>query len=91
MKTTLLLSAIALLSACASTPTVSPPEAPAVTSAAGVKPYPLKTCLVTDNALGSMGDDQRFVYQGQEIKVCCEPCVPKFHKNPAKYLAKLPR
>jgi uncharacterized lipoprotein YmbA len=89
MKTTLLLSALALLSACASTPTAPTATTDTAAAATGVKPYPLKTCLVTDNALGSMGDDQRFVYQGQEIKVCCEPCVPKFHKNPAKYLAKL--
>jgi hypothetical protein len=54
-----------------------------------VKPYPLKTCLVTDNDLGSMGDERRFVYQGQEIKICCKPCEAKFLKNPQKYLAKL--
>ena len=30
------------------------------------------------------------VYDGQEIKFCCKACVPKFEKNPAKYLAKLP-
>lgn len=55
----------------------------------GAKPYPLKTCVVTDNDLGSMGDEQRLVYQGQEIKFCCKPCEGKFLKNPAKYLAKI--
>ena len=58
-------------------------------SASGVKPYPLKLCIVTDNDLGSMGDEQRIVYQGQEVKFCCSPCVEKFKKNPEKYLAKL--
>ena len=62
---------------CASTPT------------AGAKPYPLTTCIVTDNALGSMGDEQRIVYQGQEIKFCCSPCEAKFLKNPGKYLTKI--
>ena len=53
------------------------------------KPYPLKTCIVTDNALGSMGDEQRIVHNNQEIKFCCKPCIGKFKKNPDKYLAKL--
>lgn len=51
--------------------------------------YPLKTCLVTDNELGSMGKVITKVYDGQEIKFCCKPCVAKFDKNPAKYLSKL--
>jgi hypothetical protein len=54
-----------------------------------VKPYPLKLCIVTDNDLGSMGDERRFVYEGQEIKICCKPCERKFLKNPEKYLEKL--
>lgn len=60
-------------------------------SVAGAKPYPLKTCIVTDNALDSMGDQQSIVHNGQTIKFCCAPCVEKFQKNPAKYLAKLPK
>ncbi|CAM3063109.1 hypothetical protein [Rariglobus hedericola] len=56
---------------------------------APVKPYPLKTCIVTDNDLGSMGDEQRTVYEGQEIKFCCKPCEARFLRKPAKYLEKL--
>ena len=97
MKTTLhttarlLLTAAAglLLNACASTGSTSAPST-AAAPAAGVKPYPLKTCLVTGNDLGSMGDQQRIVYEGRELKFCCQPCVGKFKKNPAKYLTKLP-
>ena len=85
MKTLILFIAAGLLSACSTTA----PSGTSGTATSGVKPYPLKTCLVTENELGSMGDDQTFVYQGQEIKVCCEPCVPMFHKNPQKYLAGL--
>ena len=55
----------------------------------GVKPYPLKTCIVTDNELGSMGDPITQVYQGQQVKFCCKACIAKFHKDPAKYLSKL--
>jgi YHS domain-containing protein len=58
-------------------------------SAGGVKPYPLKTCIVTGNELGSMGDPITEVYQGQQVKFCCKACIAKFHKDPAKYLAKL--
>jgi DNA/RNA endonuclease YhcR with UshA esterase domain len=53
------------------------------------KPYPLKTCLVTDNDLGSMGEETTLIYDGQVIKFCCKPCEAKFLKDPAKYLAKL--
>jgi hypothetical protein len=53
------------------------------------KPYPLDVCIVTDNDLGSMGDEQVMVYEGQTIKFCCKPCEAKFLKRPAKYLAKL--
>ena len=78
------------LSACSSTaPATGSGSTAAAPAASGVKPYPLKTCIVTDNDLGSMGDEQRIVYQGQEIKFCCEPCVGKFLKNPKKYLPKL--
>lgn len=53
------------------------------------KSYPLKTCLVTDNELGSMGKVITKVYDDQQIKFCCKPCVAKFEKNQAKYLSKL--
>ncbi len=61
---------------------------PAV-AATGVKPYPLDTCLVSGEKLGEMGDPVVINYQGQEIKFCCKSCVPKFNKNPDKYLGKL--
>jgi hypothetical protein len=53
------------------------------------KPYPLTTCLVTGNDLGSMGDEKVIIYEGQTIKFCCAPCETRFRKNPAKYLPKL--
>ncbi len=51
--------------------------------------YPLKTCLVSGNTLGSMGDPVTKAYNGQQIKLCCKPCIKKFDANPAKYLSKL--
>ncbi len=51
--------------------------------------YPLKTCLVSGNELGSMGKTITKVYDNQEIKLCCKPCIKKFDANPTKYLGKL--
>ena len=65
-----------------STPTPSTP-------AAATKPYPLDTCVVSGEKLGSMGNPVVFVHEGQEIKLCCKNCRPDFDKDPAKYLAKL--
>ena len=56
---------------------------------AKAKPYPLKTCIVSDEKLGEMGDPYSFVYQGQEIKLCCKSCQKDFNKDPKKYLKKL--
>ncbi|CAN5787682.1 hypothetical protein BH11VER1_BH11VER1_37780 [soil metagenome] len=80
-KITFLLTAAMLGFTACSTPTQS--------VAADVKPYPLKVCVVSGNELGSMGKVVTKVYDGQEMKFCCKPCVKKFDANPAKYLAKL--
>jgi YHS domain-containing protein len=56
---------------------------------AGSKPYPLETCLVSGEKLGSMGEPVVINHEGQEIKFCCDACVPKFEKDPAKYLSDL--
>jgi YHS domain-containing protein len=55
------------------------------------KPYPaaLTTCPVSGEKLGEMGKPYVFVYQGQEVKLCCKNCLKDFNKDPAKYLAKI--
>ncbi|MAS92041.1 MAG: hypothetical protein CMO55_02500 [Verrucomicrobiales bacterium] len=58
-------------------------------ASSGVKPYPKKKCLVTGEALDSKGQPITEVYQGQEVKFCCEPCRMAFHMNPSFYMAKL--
>ena len=81
-KLALLLTATGLLfTSCASTGGTA--------ATGGTKPYPKDTCIVTDNKLGSMGPVITKVYQGQEVKFCCKPCVKKFDANPAKYMADL--
>lgn len=57
--------------------------------ASGKKPYPLDTCIVSDNDLGSMGDAISYNHEGQEVKFCCKPCIKKFKRSPEKYLIKL--
>ena len=58
--------------------------------APAAKPYPLDKCIVSGEALGTMGKPVVFVQDGQEIKLCCKSCKPKFDKEPAKYLKTLP-
>ena len=55
------------------------------------KSYPLTTCIVTENDLDSMGGAVTKVYDGQEIKFCCKPCVAEFEANQAEFLKKLPK
>lgn len=53
-----------------------------------VHSYPLKACLVSGEALGSMGKPHTIVFK-QEIKFCCKGCVKDFKKDPLKYVGKL--
>lgn len=53
------------------------------------KPYRLNTCPISGNKLGAHGDPYVFVRDGQEVKLCCEPCLDDFNKDPAKYLAEI--
>jgi YHS domain-containing protein len=56
-----------------------------------VVPYPLDTCIVTENRLGSMGTPITKVYDGREVKFCCAPCVDEFEASPKEFLDKLPK
>ncbi len=51
------------------------------------KPYPLQTCIVTDEKLDK--DAHVFVYMGQELKTCCKGCKDDFDVDPKKFLKKL--
>lgn len=53
------------------------------------KPYPLATCIVSGDKLGSMGDAVVVVRDGREIKFCCKGCIKDFDKDPAKFIAKI--
>ncbi|MCB1207506.1 MAG: hypothetical protein KDN18_24860 [Verrucomicrobiae bacterium] len=51
--------------------------------------YPLTNCVVSGEALGSMGDPVVLTHEGREVRLCCDSCIPKFNADPAKYLEKL--
>jgi len=54
------------------------------------KPYPLKTCVVSDEKLGGdMGEPYVFTHEGREIKLCCKSCLKDFKKDTAKYIKKI--
>ena len=53
---------------------------------AKLKPYLLKTCVVSKEKLGEMGEPYVYKYKDREIKFCCKGCVKDFNKSPEKYL-----
>ena len=53
------------------------------------KPYPLKTCIVSGEKLGSMGKPAVLVQDGQEVQFCCKNCIKDFQKDPQKYLKEI--
>ena len=59
------------------------------TTNAPPKPDLLTTCPVSGGKLGEMGKPVVFVYQGQEVKLCCGGCKSAFDKDPAKYIKKI--
>jgi YHS domain-containing protein len=85
MKTIITLASLAFLSiSCTKEETTVTTD-----SQAAPTPYPIDTCLVSGEKLGSMGDPVVIVHEGREIKFCCDSCVPDFKKDPDKYLEKL--
>ena len=66
-----------------------PPAAAAPKPGPAAQPYPLKVCVVSGEALDSMGNPYVFIQDGQEVKLCCDGCLKDFKKEPAKFLKKL--
>lgn len=61
---------------------------------AGEAEYPMTTCVVSGEDLGSMGEPIVYWHKidGQpdrEVRFCCEMCQGQFDSNPDKFLAKL--
>lgn len=56
--------------------------------------YPLGTCVVADEKLGSMGDATEHVWRVEGrpdrlVKFCCDGCIEDFLAAPDKALAKV--
>lgn len=52
-------------------------------------PYPLTTCAVSGQPLGSMGDPIITEIEGREIRLCCASCQPKLQNDTAAVLKKV--
>ncbi len=59
------------------------------TQSASADSYPLDTCPVSGEKLGSMGEPIVKEYDGREIRFCCAGCPKKFEADPATYLQKV--
>ena len=77
---------IPFLAACGLAGVAHAAEAPGTPA---TKPYPLTTCIISGDALGTMGDAIVIVQDGQEVKFCCKGCIKTFTKDPATYLKKI--
>ena len=79
--------------ACQATVAADPAAHAAKVEAAVVaaqKPsYPLATCAVSGEELGSMGDPIEHVAGTKLVRFCCKGCVGAFEKEPATYMAKV--
>lgn len=52
--------------------------------------YPLKSCVVSGEPLGAMGDPVDMVVGGRLVRLCCKGCVDKMNADPVAFLAKVP-
>lgn len=80
---TLLIATVALLA--------SPILSAAADAKAKAKPYPLTTCLVSDEKIGEDPSMKPYVFveDGQEIKLCCKSCLKDFKKDKANLMKKI--
>ena len=51
--------------------------------------YPLKTCAISGEELGSAGDPFELVYGTRLVRLCCKDCIKEFQKEPAKFMAQV--
>jgi hypothetical protein len=63
---------------------------PTAETSTNATPDLLATCPVSGEKLdGAMGKPLMFVYQDQQVKLCCKSCKKDFDKDPAKYIGKI--
>jgi YHS domain-containing protein len=90
MKSLKMLGILALTGSFLALPLASVAADANSAAATPAKPDQLTTCPVSGEKLGGdMGKPYVFVYQGQEVKLCCSGCKKDFDKDPAKYIKKI--
>lgn len=67
---------------------------PPAKETAGADDYPLKTCVVSGETLGSMGEFVTYTHRepgkpDRVVRFCCEGCIEDFRQNTEKFLKKL--
>ena len=90
-----LLSVVSLFTLVLTTATVSvaqPTDAEVIAKAR--ESYPLKACIVSDEAITNLNDAIAYIHRapGKPDRVvffCCEGCTDDFKGDPQKYLKKL--
>jgi hypothetical protein len=51
--------------------------------------YPLKTCAVSGEALGSMGEPVDYTVKGRLVRLCCKGCTKELDKDPSAAFEKI--
>lgn len=51
--------------------------------------YPLETCFISGETLGSMGEPIDKVYGNRLVRFCCKGCISRFEKDPTAHIATL--
>jgi hypothetical protein len=64
-------------------------EKPTAEQLASAKAYPLDTCLVSGEKLGEMGEPVVLLVGNQQVKLCCDSCLPDVKKDTATLMTKL--
>jgi YHS domain-containing protein len=97
IRLSLLLAALAMLGSTAAVhaadapahkkPAHDPAAHDSAASDSGIpKTYPLKKCVVSDEALGEHGKAVKATApDGTDVYLCCKDCLKDFNKDPAKY------
>ncbi len=52
-------------------------------------PYPFDTCPISGERLGSMGEPMVALYDGREVRFCCDGCPEQFEQGKESSWAKL--
>ncbi len=73
---------------------VEPTDKDAAWLATARKAYPLKTCVISQEDLGSMGEPTEWIYRAEGkpdrlVRFCCNGCLKGFRKDPAAALKRI--